>query len=309
MPKFMRKMVLTVKPETTYGTDPTPTNAANAFLVSDVTLVPLEGDEVKNDEVQPYFGATASVMATAYQSISFHVRFSGVATLGAVPAIADILRGCGARVVTEAGVKSSLLPVTDNMESVTYYCVIDGMLYKATGARGNAEITADARGLPRWKIDLQGLWTPVTDVAAPTGMVYTRFQPLLPINNANTTVSLAGLAVACSKFSFNFGNTVAYENLTAVEDVTIGGRTSTGSITFRDTAVTEKDWVSLSKDKTPVPLVLRHGQTPTNTIKLLGDRVELGKPSYSEQQGIKYITLPMTFLPSAAGNDEWAIEY
>lgn len=41
MPLFWRKKVLTFKLETTYGTDATPTGAANAVLAIDMAVMPM----------------------------------------------------------------------------------------------------------------------------------------------------------------------------------------------------------------------------------------------------------------------------
>ena len=37
-------------------------------------------------------------------------------------------------------------------------------------------------------------------------------------------------------------------------------------------------------------------------------RAQLGKPSFSDQEGVQMITIPLRFVPSSAGNDEWEIE-
>ncbi|NTT88503.1 hypothetical protein HS053_21670, partial [Tabrizicola sp. SY72] len=46
MPNFWRLQALLAKIETVYGTDPTPTGAANAILAEDVRVMPMEGQDV-----------------------------------------------------------------------------------------------------------------------------------------------------------------------------------------------------------------------------------------------------------------------
>jgi hypothetical protein len=56
-----------------------------------------------------------------------------------------------------------------------------------------------------------------------------------------------------------------------------------------------------------VPLLLRHGQQATNTVAISSQTAQIGKPTFSDQEGIQMITVPLRFIPTDAGNDEWAI--
>jgi hypothetical protein len=85
-PKYWKTKILLAKSEVTYGTDPTPTGAANAILASDVTFSPMEGDVVKRNNETPYF-ATKSAVTTGFKStISFSVEAVGSGTAGTPPA-------------------------------------------------------------------------------------------------------------------------------------------------------------------------------------------------------------------------------
>ena len=308
MPKYVRKMTLLAKAEATYQTDATPTAALNAIRAYDVSLVPLEGDEVKNNFVKPHFGADNTVQVTAYKSMTFFVPFSGVSALGTAPGVADLLRMCATSVTTAAGVKTTFAPISSGLESGTLYANIDGIKHVSLGVRGNAEITVDAKGLPAWKFDLKGSFVPLVDEALPAGVVYTKFLTALPVNKANTTLTLDGIALAASSFNFNMGLQVNKEDLINVDEVDISGRESTASVTFRSEALSVRDWVGLHRTRSQVPLVLTHGQGATNKVKLTATRAEIGKPSYGDSNGMQMITLPLRLIPSDAGNDEWSIE-
>jgi len=308
MPKYVRKMTLLAKAETTFQTDAAPTAALNAIRAYDVSLVPLEGDEVKIPFIKPHFGADPTVQVTAYKSMTFFVPFSGVATAGASPGVADLLRMCATSVTTAAGVKTTFAPITSGLESGTIYANIDGIKHVSLGVRGNAEITLDAKGLPAWKFDLKGTFVPLVDESLPTGVVYTRFLTQLPVNKTNTTLTLDGIALAASSFSFNMGLQVNKEDLINVDEVDISGRESTASVTFRSEALSVRDWVGLHRTRTQVALVVTHGQGATNKVRLAAPRAEIGKPSYGDSNGVQMITLPLRLIPSDSGNDEWSIE-
>ena len=62
--KIMRKMALLALVETVVGTAVVPL-AANAMLVSDVTLTPIEGDVVERNNIRPFFGSSGSTSCFA----------------------------------------------------------------------------------------------------------------------------------------------------------------------------------------------------------------------------------------------------
>lgn len=305
-PKFFRKMAILAAVEVTSGTLVVPV-AADAIEVSDVTLTPIEGDEADQGVIRPYFGASETVLVTEYRKVSFSVGFAGVGAAGTVPGYASLLRACAASATNTVGENTVFAPVTDDIESLTIYAVIDKRRYKMAGARGSAKIACDAKGIPKWQFEFTGSFVPVEDLGAMPAVSYSLFQRPLGVNKANTTLSFAGIDVACSSFQLDFGNTVVKQDLINVDTTEITARVSTGSVTFRDTDVATKDWIGLARTSAKVPLLLKHGQSTTNTVGLAVPRAQVGKPSYSEQDGIHMITVPFRCIPSDAGSDEWAI--
>lgn len=255
MPKLMRKMAILAKAETVRGTDAAPTGAANAILVSEVTLTPIEGDVIQRDNVRPYFGSRGSVLVTQYSKIAFSVEMAGVAAAGDVPAYAPLMRGCAISVTTAAGVSTTFAPTTDVLESLTIYGNVDGTVYKMTDAHGNVKAAVDAKGIPKWQFEFTGLFVPAADAPLPTAD-YSKFMDPLGVNKANTTLSLDGLGVAASAFAFDAGNTVVKRDLMTIDAVDITARVSTGSVTFENTAVAVKDWIGMARSGTRVALAL-----------------------------------------------------
>jgi hypothetical protein len=302
----MRKMAILAKAETVRGTDAAPTGAANAILVSEVTLTPIEGDVIQRDNVRPYFGSRGSVLVTQYSKIAFSVEMAGVAAAGDVPAYAPLMRGCAISVTTAAGVSTTFAPTTDVLESLTIYGNVDGTVYKMTDAHGNVKAAVDAKGIPKWQFEFTGLFVPAADAPLPTAD-YSKFMDPLSVNKANTTLSLDGLGVAASAFAFDAGNTVVKRDLMTIDAVDITARVSTGSVTFENTAVAVKDWIGMARSGARVALALKHGQGATNVVEIKSPRAQIGKPTYSDVDGVQMITVPLEFVPSGAGNDEWSI--
>lgn len=305
-PKFMKKMAVLAVIETVAGTLMVPV-AANAIEVSDVTLTPIEGDEVDQNVVRPYFGASENILVTEYRKVSFSVGLAGVGAAGTLPGYTPLLRGCGASATNTPATSTVFAPVTDGMETLTIYAVIDKTRYKMGGARGNVKAVVDAKGIPKWQFDFTGSFVPVEDAGSMPTVDYTAFQKPLGVNKANTTLTLDGISVAASSFQFDFGNQVVKEDLMNVDSTEITGRTSSGSVTFRNTDVATKDWIALARTSAKVPLLITHGQAATNTVAIEVPLAQVGKPSYSDSNGIQMITVPWRAIPSSAGNDEWSI--
>lgn len=305
MPKFMRKMVILAKIEKVRGTDSVPTGAANAMLVSEVTLTPIEGDVVQRDVIRPYFGTAGSLLVTEFSKIAFSIEMAGVSGTVTTPAYAELLRACAASALLNTAT-TTFKPVTDGIESLTIYGNIDGTLYKMTGALGTVQATVDAKGIPKWQFEFTGLFSPATDVALPAA-TYSSFSIPLGVNKTNTTLKLNNIDLAASAFAFDMGNNVVKRDLMTVDAVEITGRAPTGSVTFEHNPVAKHDWIGLARAGTAVPLILRHGQGTKNGVEIKAPNAQLGKPTFSDSDGVQMITIPLELLPGAVGNDEWEI--
>jgi hypothetical protein len=305
--KKFRKLAILAKLEVVYGTDPVPTGAANAMVVSDAEITPLDGEEVERNNVQPYFGNSGAIQATQFARLRFNVEFAGSGAAGTAPKWDPLVRACAVSVTPAAGVSVTYAPISENLESVTIYANVDGINHIMPGVRGECKPSFDAKGKPVLQFEFMGLWRALADTALPVA-VYTGWVKPVAMNKVNTTMTLHGIAVACSHFDLAFGNQVVKRDLTATDTVEIVDRKSTGSIVFENTPIATKDWIGTAKAKTLGNLAFVHGIAAGNIITVNGvGTVELGKPTYSNQDGIQMVNSPLRFVPTSAGNDEWSI--
>lgn len=93
--RYWRKKAILAKIESAYGQDPTPTGAANAILMRDVTFNPLEAEYVDRDVVREYLGHQEQIVATSQAKLSYAVEMAGSGTAGVAPAWGPLLRACG----------------------------------------------------------------------------------------------------------------------------------------------------------------------------------------------------------------------
>lgn len=305
--KKFRKLAILAKLEVAYGTDPVPTGAANAMVVSDVEITPLDGEEVERNNVQPYFGNAGAIQATQFARLRFNVEAAGSGVAGTAPKWDPLVRACSVSATASAGVSVTYAPISEDQESVTLYANVDGINHIMPGVRGECKAAFDAKGKPVLQFEFMGLWQALADTALPAA-VYTGWVKPVAMNKVNTTMTLHGIAVACSHFDLAFGNQVVKRDLTATDTVEIVDRKSTGSTVFENTPIATKDWIGTAKAKTLGNLAFVHGITAGNIITVNGvGTVELGKPTYSNQDGIQMVNSPLRFVPTSAGNDEWSM--
>lgn len=306
MSLLTRKRTILAKLESTYGTDPTPTGSANAILVRNLSITPLNAENVSRDLVRPYLGASEQLIASAYVGVEFEVEMAGSGTAGTAPAYGPLLQACG-MTETDGASDVTYTPKSASFASVTMYYNVDGVLHKVTGARGNVELIINARQIPVFKFTFTGLYNAPTDAAAPS-VTYTAFQTPLAANSDNTTdFALFSFGAALESLNINFNNAIQYRSLIGAEDVLMTDRQVNGQVVFEAPTITAKDFFSLALGSTLGNLDITHGTTAGNKVQITSSRVDVSNPTYQDQNGIHMLQVPITLVPSGSGNDEISI--
>lgn len=306
--KFMRRAAILVKLEAVPGVDLTPTGAANAIFTKNFTLTPIDGDEVEHEHVRPSFGNFETELATSWAKLDFECYYAASGEAGVEPHFDPLLQACGCSVTIVEDTSVTYTPVSTGIKSVTIYVNIDDVNHKLTYARGTVQAAVDAKGLPVLKFSMTGLFNPVADAALPVP-TYLRYSRAVPVNKANTALTLHGIPLVCSSFGFDAGNVVVYDNLIGDEYVEITDRKSTYSATFDAGAVAVKNWIGVARDGTTGTLSIAHGTQPGNIVTLTSAIANLKKPSIGDRNGIQTLATTGNLVPSAAGGDEWSLAF
>ena len=307
MALLSRKRTILVKTEVTYGTDPTPTGAANAILVKNLNVTPLDAENVSRDLVRPYLGASEQLIASKHVACDFEIEMAGSGAAGTAPAYAPLLLACGMSETVVATTSVTYAPVSTNFKSVTIYYNVDGVLHKITGARGSVEMTIEAGQIPVFKFTFTGIYNAPSDVAAPSP-TYTAFQTPLTANSDNTTgFSLFSYSAVLQSLSLGFNNSVLYRSLIGAESVLITDRQVKGQVMFEAPTITAKDFFSLALGTSLGSLDITHGTSAGNKVQITSSRVDVTNPSYQDQNGIQMLNVPVILVPSTSGNDEISI--
>ena len=219
-----RDKILLVKLEDTYGVDPNPTGAANAVLAVDVSLTPMEGNDVSRDLETPYLGAQATIPTELHMKLAYKVELQGSGAAGTAPAWGPLLRACAVAEVIDPGVSVTYNPVSDDHESVTQHLWISGTQYKLTGCRGTVKLSYTAQGIPYLEFAFSGLFTKPGEVARPVPDL-TAFQKPLVVADRNTpTFTLGGTDFVMRSCMLDLGNAVEARFLVNSESIEITDR-------------------------------------------------------------------------------------
>ena len=304
MPLLDRKRAIVAKIETTYGTDAAPTGAANAILISDLDVTPIDAEMLDRDLLRTYLGASPQIMAARSVQMTFSVELAGSGTAGTAPKYGPLLRACGMSETITASTKVEYKPISTAFESATIWASYDGVLHKLIGGRGTFKLTADAKSIPKLAFEMRGLFVPVVDGAV-AGIDYAGWTTPLAVNKANTTAfSLHGTSVPMSKFGIDIGNQVTYRNIVNSELVMITDRQSMGNVSMEAGLMATKNWFSIAEAATLGALSMVHGTVAGNIVEVTSSNVQIVTPKYSSEDGIMMIDADLRLVPSSTGNDE-----
>ncbi len=300
-----RRIAVLAKVESVYGTDAVPSGDADAILVSNPKLTPMESDRAERDVVRPYFGNAESIPTGARVKFECEVEIAGSGTAGTIPGWGGLLRACAFSETVTEGVKVEYSPVTDPIDSVSIYCNFDGVSHKMLGARGTVSLDFKNKNIPKFMFSFTGIYCGVVDAAMPNVRL-TSFKTPVPFDASNVdSLTLHGFSVVTESLSVDMANQIVHRSLPGgSEAVIVTDRKPAGNISFEAVKVAEKDWWTIAKTAVTGALALVHGKTAGNIVEVSAPAVQLGAPDYSDSDGILMLNAPLSFVPGAVGNDE-----
>ena len=307
--RLKMKRAILAKIETVYGTDPTPTGAANAIECYDPSLTPMELVKAERAPVRPFFGPNTTIVGGTPVKIEFSVDLAGGGAAGTAAPYGPLLRACGMSETVNAGVDVDYKPISSAFESVTLYVNQDGVLHKATGCRGNVSLEFNHGEVPKAKFSFTGIYAAPTDVALPT-LTLTAWQKPLIVNKVNTTpVTFHGLSPVLTKFNIDLGNQIGWKDfVNAAEEVRLTDRKVSGGITVEADTQAVKDWFTTAKAGTTGALSITHGTVAGNKVKLDSAIVQVMDPKYEDNDGILAYSMSTMHIPGTSGNDEFTLK-
>lgn len=310
MPLLTRKRLLLAKTETTYGTDPTPTGAANAILVRSLEITPLQADTVSRDLIRPYLGNSPQLLAQTRVEVTFEVELAGSGAAGTAPAYGPVLKACGLAETVVASTSVTYAPVSSSFSSVTLYFHNDGIRHKVTGCRGTFTMNAEVGQIPTLSFTLTGIYNAPTDTATPTPTYGNQADPLIFKNGNTSNFSIFSYSGCLQSLSFDVANEVIYRELVGcTKETLITNRAPSGDVVIEAPTIAAKDFFAIANGSATGSISFQHGATAGNIVTFTAAQADVNNPTYSDQDGIQMLNLPYLATPSSAGNDELSLAY
>lgn len=304
MALLARKKILLAKVESTYGTDPTPTGAANAIQTSDLSITPLDGPVVSRNLDRASLGNDLQIQVGTFVTLSFNVEIAASGTSDTPPAWGPLLEACGFAETITASTSVDYDPVSTSLDSMTLYFHHDGQLHTILGARGTVALNLNPGSIPQFAFTFTGLYAAPSSTADPTPD-FSAFQTPLPVNNTNMgTFTLHGSSVTMVECSLDMANEVVYRNVVGNESVELIDRAPSGNIVFEAPTIATKNWFETARLSTTGALSIIQGSGSGNIVWITAPNVQIVSPSYGESDGISTITASLSLVPGSSGNDE-----
>ena len=314
--RLIRNTSILFKQETVYGTDSVPTGAANALLVSNLSITPFNASNVDRDIIRPFLGGSEQLVGTRYVQMGFDLEYTGAGTVATAPAWAPPLQSCGFAEVLTAAIRADYVPVSNSLASGTIYWNDDGLLHRATGCRGNVVFKLGVGNRPVMSFSFTGLYSTPTVAAAPT-LTLTNWRVPQVITDTNSgditlgaTHAIATAPVLAGGTPFpsqgievDMGNKVDFNALLGGETVNMTQRNVTAKFTFDLEAVQEAAAYAAIEANTLTSLGFVHGTVANQRVLLWCPAVQRINPGKAETNGKRLVSLEGRMVP-VNGNDE-----
>lgn len=307
-----RSKIVLVKPEASYGVDSAPTGAANAVLMKNIELRPMEGEDESRELELPWLGGQETIPTALRSVLTGDVELVGSGSTGVAPAWGPLLRACGmAETVTpddDPGDGSVVYnPVSSAHESVTIHFWIGGTRHVFIGTRGTAEITMEAQRLPHIRFTLTGLFTTPGEQARPTPDLSAFAVPQVVSNALTPKFEIDALPMVLRAFRMSLGNQVEPRLLVGREEIVIVDRTETMTATVEAVPLSTFNPFSAARDRDRVAVEIAHGTEAGRRVTIEAASCGVGRlAGYENNQNVLEWPLPLQPLPTA-GNDQFTL--
>jgi hypothetical protein len=304
MVMLSKRCLLLAKAETTYGVDPTPTEAANALLVIDPQIKEtFEAVErgVKLQTLTPF----PSLAAMKSAEITFKSEIKGSGSVALAPRLGVILQACGFTPTVNSGVSVSYAPVSSSFTSITCWLYKDGRKHVINGCRGKSmKVIAEAGKVAMLEITLEGLYTAPTNVALPTPT----YEAGNPVICKGTTFSYnSKTTLIASKLEVDMGLTLAKRPSLSATDALAGFEITDRNPTFSmDVEAQIETSYAFRTDALTTQRAVSYaiGSVAGNICTINITKANITSVEYGDNEGILMESLKGECSISSTGNDE-----
>jgi hypothetical protein len=300
--------------ETTPGVWATPTLAANALTVRNLTIDPFNTATLRRNIDKGFAGANPSIPSNVHRGYSFEMELSGSGTANTPALWQTMLRGSmfGAGVPGGTSVSYPLISAGDG-GALSMLLLKDTIMHEVRGARGNAVFTLNEKGLPILAFTGLGLFRTAGQVytaGSSAGLSLATYPAPVEVNLENTVITLNGFTLGVREFSVDLGMKTQLYSTTGSRQV-IFGKDDEGDrravkfrMSFELPDTTSINYSASLAAGSIIPFTLVHGTTAGNIIELSSTRAIAETITYSEDANRLFATITGVCTPNGAGNND-----
>lgn len=314
--RLIRKTAILAKLEEIYGEDALPTGAANALVVSNLSINPLNAEYIARDIIRDYLGGSEELPGAAYVEFGFDIELVGSGVVAQPPAWGPLMRSIGFAEVITAGVRVDYVPVSGDFESSTLYWYDDGVLHKGLGVRGTASLDLGVGKKPAISFKLIGVdggiveapvvATDLTDWRVPQ-IVIDRNSGELTFGATHDAVAapafVGGVGYPSEGLTVDLGIKAQFQKILGGESIGISERDVTGAVKLKVSAAQEVAFMDAVKKATKTSVGLIHGTVPYDKVMAFMPAAQMKDPTKEELNGERMVGYKLRLLPKV-GNDE-----
>jgi hypothetical protein len=317
--RLIRKTAILAALEATYCVDATPSGAANAMLVSNLTINPLNAEWIARGIIRDYLGGSEELPGACYLEMGFDIELVGSGTAGTAPAWGPLMRAIGFAEVITAATRVDYTPISAAFESATIYWYDDGVLHKGLGARGTAmlDMSVGQKPVISFKFICVDGGITATPVVSTTLTTFRVPQIVIDQNSGDLTfgathatatapVLTGGTIYPSLGLQVDLGIKAQFQKMLGEQSVAVTEREVTGSAKLKLTAAQEVTFMGNVKSATKSSLGLQHGTVVGDKVLAFMPNVQLKEPTKEELNGERLCGYKLRMLP-LAGNDEFRL--
>jgi hypothetical protein len=307
-----QQRLLTLKIETTEGTDAAPAAATDSVQVMDLAMR-VEAETLDRNLDRTTFGGRPAALIRKVGIATGTVELVGASGVGTAAPISALLRACGHFQTlvsdTPGPGSATYTPLSSSIPSATVYGFHAGERYRYTGARGMlSELLFEIDNYPRATFELRGNPLAMTEAALPTTADFTAFQVPPVIVADNSVMTIDGFNVDGRSLAIRPSVAMGLIHHTEGRVARHTDRLTEATLRFFRSTYTEKNIHSIANSETPVAISFTVTTTAGKNITVTLPRVQLLLPTPTEIDGMFAWEVTARVLPNA-GDDEYSIAF
>jgi hypothetical protein len=306
---YWRLKALLFKLETTSGTDPIPTAAANGVLSQNFQIT-IQGDKLERVVDRAFFAANPYVLINRRVEIEFDFDPLGASGVGTTAPISPIMQACGHSETLVASTSSTFAPVSTALKSATMYFYWFDNLVNVNECRGSVSFDSTINQWDKAHAKFTGLFAIPTASSNITPVLTTWRDGAVPaVTQATMLLTINSITVNAKMFTLDENGVIQIEEGSEFRDILLTNRAPGGTVRFYMPGASTFDLFSIASAHTRVPVActIDGGASLKRVTTIPNAQFEM--PKFVNVDDTVCIEASYTALPSTAGNDEYSMAF